>query len=575
MRNNLVNTINNWSYLKRLGTKLILRFGLLCTFYFTLGTLHLQGQVTTQIDTTNIRIGEQISYKIKVETDSTKLVVFPEGQTFLPLELVEALTIDTTRQASKFQLLREYKLTQFDSGSYYIPKQKVIVGDNPFFTDSLKVEVNTIAVDTTKQGLYDIKPIIKVEKSSSKWWLYTLLILAILALIAFLLYWFIWRKKPLTEEEEIALLPPYERAKLAISKLDEKHYLVKEDLKGFYSELTFIIRKFLDEKVYDRALESTTDELIDRLQLLKDGNQVKLDKATISNIETIFKRADLVKFAKSKPDTALAELDKQTIDKELDNVKITLPEPSEEEKLLDEEYKARQERKQKNRKILLTVGISVFLLIATFIGFGATYGFGYVKDKIFGDDSISLLEGEWVNSAYGFPPIYIETPEVLKRQDVEIPEQLKDKIKSTGFRYLSTEAGIDIEINNLVYTLTGEALKEVNSEDGKSNDIIKSSENYIKKLEADGAENILVKREEFETPNGAKGLKTFGTYDVTINGSDYIIEYSTFIFRADSIRQQIVLINREEDTYADAIIDRIINSIELNPNANPEEEETK
>ena len=51
-----------------------------------------------EIDTTKIRIGEQINYKINVETDSTSLVVFPEGQTFLPLESVEALKIDTTKK---------------------------------------------------------------------------------------------------------------------------------------------------------------------------------------------------------------------------------------------------------------------------------------------------------------------------------------------------------------------------------------------------------------------------------------------------------------------------------------------
>ena len=214
----------------------------LCTFCFLLFTLGVTAQVTTELDTTSIRIGEQISYKIQVETDSTNLVVFPEGQTFLPLEMVEALDVDTTKNNKKVQLLREYKLTQFDSGAYYIPRQKVIIGDNPFYTDSLKVEVNAIEIDTTKQGLYDIKPIIEVEKSSSKWWLYLLIILAIISLIAFLLWWFIWRQKPLTEEEEIALLPPYERAQLAISKLKEKNYLVQEDLKSYFSDLTFVIR---------------------------------------------------------------------------------------------------------------------------------------------------------------------------------------------------------------------------------------------------------------------------------------------------------------------------------------------
>ena len=531
-----------------------------------------KAQVTTEIDTTKIRIGEQISYKIKVETDSTKLVVFPEGQTFMPLELVETLKIDTTKKESKFHLLREYKLTKFDSGSFYIPKQKIIIGDNTIFTDSLRVEVNTIVVDTTKQGLYDIKPIIEVEKSVSKWWLYLLFTLLVLALVGFLLYWFIWRKKTLSEEEKIALLPPYERAKLALQKLDERTFLERSEIKEYYSELTFIIRKFLDEKVYDHALESTTDELISRLQLIKDGNQLDLTKETIHNIETILKRADLVKFAKSSPDIALAEIDKQTIDKEIDSVKATLPEPSEEEKLLDEKYKEAQERKQKRKKVVLTVVISIFLLIATFIGFGAKYGFGYVVDTILGDDSKELLEGNWVKSAYGVPPVYIETPMVLKREEVEIPEEFKDKIKNTSFRYLSPEAGINIEVSTTQFTYTEEQQKELSTNEGKTKELFSASEAYIKKIETEGATDITVKRDQFATPNTAEGLKTFGVYKLDIDGSPKRVNYILLLFKADNIRQQILINWKENDDYAQQIVDRLMASIELNPNATREEE---
>ena len=105
----------------------------------------------------------------------------------------------------------------------------------------------------------------------------------------------------MTEEERIAILPPYERAKLALQKLDQSDYLNRDDLKSYYSDLTMIMRQYIDEKVYDHALESTTQELIDRLQLLKDGNQIDLDPKTIENLEVILKRADLVKFAKAQP----------------------------------------------------------------------------------------------------------------------------------------------------------------------------------------------------------------------------------------------------------------------------------
>ncbi|MBV7268970.1 hypothetical protein KCG49_07200 [Winogradskyella sp. WHY3] len=493
----------------------------------------------------------------------------------MPLEAVEALDIDTTKKDSKFLLSRIYKLTQFDSGSYTIPRQKIIIDEKPFFTDSLQVDVNTIEVDTTKQKLYDIKPIIEVQKSGSNWWKWLLAIIAAIVLVAFLLWWFIWRKKPLTEEEEIALLPPYDRAKLALQKLDESQYLIRSEVKEYYSELTFIIRKYLDEKVYDRALESTTDELIARLQLLKEGNQVHLTKDTIQNLQSILKRADLVKFAKSAPDTALAEMDKATITKEVDAVKASLPEPTEEEKLLDQQYKEAQERKKKRRKIVLTVAISLFLIVATIVGFGIKYGFGYVKDTIVGHESKELLEGEWVESAYGFPPIYIETPKVLKRTEVEVPKEYQDKIKTSLFRYLASESGIDIQVSTTAFNNQSEQAGEQQqmSDEEKAQDLLKASENYLKKLETQGAQDITVKREQFITPNAAAGLKTFGSMNFSLDeNKSELANYIILLFRAENIRQQIVLVWRGEDSYADDIIDRILDSIELNPDEPVEED---
>lgn len=564
--------INDFRFMNRKTTGFSLStLAFLFIFYFLFSSA-LFSQVTTEIDTTKIRIGEQISYKIKVETDSTKLVVFPEGQTFVPLELVEASKIDTTKEDAKFKLWREYILTKFDSGAFYIPKQKIIIGDKTIFTDSLQVEVNTIEVDTLKQGLFDIKPIIEVEKSSSKWWLYVLITLFILAAVAFLLYWFIWRKKPLTEEEQIALLPPYERAKLALKKLDDSKFLERSEIKEYYSELTFVIRKFLDDKVYDRALESTTDQLIARLDLLKEGNQFALKKETIHNIESILKRADLVKFAKSKPDFELAKLDKQTIDKEIDAVKETLPEPSEEEKLLDQQYKDQQERKQKRRKIIITTVVAIGLLAITYVGFGLKYGFGYVFDTITGDDSKELLEGNWVKSAYGIPPVYIETPQVLRRDSVGIPEELKEKIKNTSFRFLSKKTGLNIEVSTTLFNYTEEEQQQLSTDEGKAQELFVASEKYLEKIGDEGAKDITVSRDQFTTPNGAQGLKTFGTKKVEINGDDQLANYVLLLFKAENVRQQIIINWLDDDDYAQQTVDRIIATIELNPKTEKEEE---
>ena len=125
------------------------------------------GQVSSSIDSTAIKIGEELFYKINVKADTTAIVVFSEEQTFQPLEMINSYAVDTTKKENYYQLTKTYGLTQFDSGVYTIPKQKIRIGDNLFFTGSLQVLVNPVVADTTKQKLFGIKPLIEVEKKRS------------------------------------------------------------------------------------------------------------------------------------------------------------------------------------------------------------------------------------------------------------------------------------------------------------------------------------------------------------------------------------------------------------------------
>nr|WP_246124393.1 BatD family protein [Bizionia gelidisalsuginis] len=537
------------------------------TFFIVLFSLSSYAQVSYSIDSTSIKIGEEIIYKIEVKADSSALVVFPEGQTFSPLEMISSYAIDTTKREATFLLIKKYGLTQFDSGAYTIPKQKIIINNTTVFTDSLRIEVYPVVIDTTKQGLYDIKPMIAVEKAVGNWWIYGFITIASIAVIAYLMYWFIWRKKPLTEAEEIALFPPYDRAKMALKKLDDSNYLQTENLKEYYSELTFIIRKYLDEKVYDRALESTTDELVDRLKLLKEGNQIELSNNDIRNIETILKRADLVKFAKSAPDVALAEIDRKTIDIEIDQVKSALPEPTEAEKLKDKRYKEEQERRKKKKKVVLTVVLSLALILATLIGFIATYGFTYVKDTIIGNESKTLLEGNWVTSEYGFPPLTISTPKVLKRSEAQTPSELKEQVKNTMFSYGGLIEHLNIVVSTTKYTAPQQQTQQEQQE--PKIDLNKAVDKGLKDWEQSGAINIVLNKEKFVTPRGAEGLKAFGTADLPtiLSGKTEKGKYVILSFTSQNILQQVRITWKNNDDYTEEIVERIINSIELKPKA--------
>ena len=252
----------------------------------------VMAQVKAAVDSTSILIGQEIRYKMQVETDSTNLVVFPEGQTFQPLEVIDTYNTDTLRNGRKSILTKEYALTQFDSGSYTIPRQKILIADQVFFTDSINVEVRNVVVDTTKQKMYEIKPLVDVEAPFVINWKKWLLWIGIALLLGGIIIFFVFRQKKKKENKEKDL-PPYERAMLALKRIDESHLLEQDSHKEYYSQLSDTARKYIDEEIYDHAMESTTDELIAKLdQEIKSGS-LNLDKATINELKHVLQTAFL------------------------------------------------------------------------------------------------------------------------------------------------------------------------------------------------------------------------------------------------------------------------------------------
>ena len=528
-----------------------------CSFISLLG----YGQISSSIDSTAIKIGAELLYKIEVKTDSSTLVVFSEEQTFQPLEMINSYAVDTTKKDGYYQFTKTYGLTQFDSGVYTIPRQKINLGGKLFYTDSLEVKVNPVLVDTTKQKLFDIKPLTEVEKSPSGFWGGFALFMLIFLSVSGLLYWFVWRKKPLSEAEKIAALKPYERAKLALEKLDEEQYFQNEEIKTYYSDLTLILRQYLDEKVYEQSLESTTDELVLRLKTLKEANQITLSPETIRNIETILKRADLVKFAKSKPDFQLARFDKSTIELEIDHVKEGLPEPTEEELLQDLAYREALAKAQKRKKTKQAIAIAAGVLLIALTGFVIHSGFTNVKDTVLRNPGkILLKKTHWVRSEYGAPGVTISTPVVLERQKVELAEEMKGKAQVVSFAYAEVDTPVDIIVNSSKFAAQA-------GEDGKAKDVpidvLKVAEGVLDRFEKQGAKNIISRNEQFITPNGQEGVKTFGTGEFLVGENLVKSEYIILGFSTPNILQQVILTWTANDIYADQIVERILNSIEL------------
>ena len=517
--------------------------------------IQLNAQETSSyVDTTSIRIGEQITYKINIKIDSLDEITFPKAKDFAPFELIKEFKVDTNYLDKKFIISKQFALTFFDSGTYYIPSQKLILLNKEIELDSFEIIINPVKIDTTKQGLYDIKPIMKSKTQIDFiFWLYILILITVICAFIF------FRNKILSfftiQKLEVEYLTPYEKAVIELSKIKKLTYLSELDIKTYYSDLTFVIRNFIEEKIINNALECTTKELIQKLSLLKTSKKLNFSNSTLKNIEDVFSRADLVKFAKYQPETQSALIDLETLTKELENIKSILPKPSKDElekNLKVQEDLRRKRLKNRNNKIII---YSLSSLLLVYLTASIVYGFTYVNDKIFQKQNLIFLESDkWISSSYGAPPVTITTPEVLNRNTDSFIFGLGEASTKSEFIYNNLRASLNI-------TLTNIKLPE-NSTSIKLQDVMINSIEIIEKI---GVKNIITKFEKFQTPNKAEGLMIYGSADFPTNKPTQFrkSKYKIFGFINDQDYKQIFISWEENDKYIVEVIDRIVNSIEL------------
>jgi len=529
--------------------------------FFLITTSLFAQKVTTSIDTTRNKIGAEFKLTLKTSVTNKDKVVFPKAKNFGALEVINSYKIDTVKTNDKWELIKQYGVTQFDTGKFTIPRIPILINGKPSYSDSLKVEVFNVKVDTLKQKMYDVKDVAQVE-TSSNWWKYLLGIL-LLAGIAALVYWLIKKYQNQPKEEVPVYTSPIEKATSLLQQLETKELWQKGEVKGYYSELTDIVRNYIEEEIEIPAMESTTSELIAELRRVANQKKLKLSKETLENLEKVLMQADLVKFAKVKPLDFEIEEDKKRISSTIVTIHKAIPTVVEETDELEAWNEQQRElarlqklKKQKQVRIITTIGVVVTIIFISLLTLIYVKGWDYVKDNLIGHPTKELAEGEWVFSEYGNPGVKIETPKVLKRMDASkiLPKDAYAVLKEMEmFGYGSMFESFNI----VVSTAKFKQETEVNFDT--------VLEGNTKTWEAMGAQNILFKQEEFNTVKGISGVKAYGTMVMLdkIQNKSQKLYYELLLFKHEGGLQEIVISYREGDEYGKKILDRIINSVEL------------
>jgi len=263
--------------------------------------LHAQNlTVEARIDSTVIFIGGQTALTFQINQLPGKKVITPIfSDTIIgALEIVEPLKADTTKADNGNILVKQrYVITSFDDSLLYIPPYPFVLEGDTIWSKSLSLKVvQPFQIDTTKNEIADIKPVMEPPFNWKAVWRIALIVLLILliAILIFILVRKLIQKKPIFEnaapEPE---LPPHVVALAQLERIRNEKAWQQNRTKQFHTEITDTLRVYI-EKVYNvPCMEMTSEEIISNLHHLKFENS----KIYTSLIQ-ILKLADLVKFAK-------------------------------------------------------------------------------------------------------------------------------------------------------------------------------------------------------------------------------------------------------------------------------------
>jgi hypothetical protein len=262
--------------------------------------------VNASIDTNFLLIGEQTQIELKVQyrLDGDPVSIkFPELTDTINefIEIIYTSPIDTVypdkNDLSLVEQTKKITITSFDSGYYEIPYFEFTINGGLFQTGPMYIEVQPMEVDTA-EAIFDIKDPIEEPFSFIDWlkehWVWVAIIL-ILLIGGYLLIRYLKNKPEKIIEEIEPETPPHIISLRKLQKLKEDKLWQAGKVKQHHSEISEIIREYIEKRYLINALENTTDEIMQGLRF----HSIQPDLLT--KLNQILSLADLVKFAKEQP----------------------------------------------------------------------------------------------------------------------------------------------------------------------------------------------------------------------------------------------------------------------------------
>jgi hypothetical protein len=290
------------------------RLQLILFIALLLSVVNAKGQTVNlkaTLDTASIKLGQQVFLNLNLTVPKNAQVMWPKLQDSLAshIQIVRKSVIDTVNTESFRTFHQRLTITSFDSGNYTIPPITAgykLAKDSALqfaLSESIVFKVQTLQVDTTR-AIRDIKGPMEAPLTFAEILPWLLAFLALAIIITLLIYYLRKRKnnQPFISLPRKPKIPPFQVALESLVALKTKKLWQDGRMKEYHSELTDIIRLYIEDQLGIAAVEMTTDDILDAFGE-NQNNQVVFQK-----LRQLLTTADLAKFAKAEPMASENEL---------------------------------------------------------------------------------------------------------------------------------------------------------------------------------------------------------------------------------------------------------------------------
>lgn len=272
-------------------------------------------QAELKLDFDKVRIGEQFKASLSItyfDPDQKLLVGWPKFDQDLSkdIEIIDR-NIDYTipvDSAGNYAHIQDFTITSFEPAYHIIPSIGIELGDSVYQTTPTPLLVESVQIDTSK-SIVDIKENYtvnytlgeKLEDWFRSYWKWLLgIAMIITAYLLYKLYRGRFQRKEITPY--VPPTPAHITALTSLKELEAKEAWKSLQQKDYYSDLTFTVRLYLEQRFGIKAVEQTTREIIQELKYADISEEDKM------HLRKLLSEADMIKFAKMKADSETGKI---------------------------------------------------------------------------------------------------------------------------------------------------------------------------------------------------------------------------------------------------------------------------